>query len=118
MSSRPARRSAGSWVPSDCRPPQPPSGRDPFRARRKFWDVSAGRVLRGDPHHLADLDEVTVWVAHIAAELMPPFRRWCQELGPLIAPLLVDGMDVSDADVEEAADVVGFARRLKRHGRL
>jgi hypothetical protein len=27
-------------------------------------------------------------------------------------------VDVGDADVEEAADVVGVARWLKRHGRL
>ena len=53
------------------------SGRDLFRARRKSGDVSAGRFLCGDPRRLADLDEVAVWVAHVAAELMTPVCRRC-----------------------------------------
>ena len=72
--------------------------------------------LSGDP--LADLDEVAVGVAHVAAEFMTPVCGRCQELGPASAPQLVDGVDVGDADVEEAADVVGVARRLERHRRL
>jgi hypothetical protein len=91
---------------------------DLFRARRKSGDNSAGRFLCGDPRRLTDLDEAAVWVAHVTAELMTPVCRRCQELGPAIATLLVGGVDVGDADVEEAADVVGVARRLKRHGRL
>jgi len=67
---------------------------------------------------LTDLDEAAVWVAHVAAELMTPVCRRCRELGPAIAPLLVGGVDVGDADVEEAADMVGVAQWLKRHGRL
>jgi hypothetical protein len=65
--------------------------------------------------HLATLDEAAVWVAQVAAELMTPACRRCQELGPSGAPLLVDGADVGDADVEESADVIGVARRLERH---
>jgi hypothetical protein len=38
---------------------------------------------------------------------MTPVCGRCQELGPVGAPLLVDGVDVGDADVEEAADVIG-----------
>jgi hypothetical protein len=61
--------------------------------------------LSGDP--LADLDEVAAGVAHVAAQLVTPFCGRCQELGPAGAPLLVDGVDVGDADVEETADVIG-----------
>src|SRR5262249_20610728 len=76
---------------------------------RLSWAVLARGSLP-----LADLDEVPVWVGHVAADLMAPFCRQRQELGPLLAPLTVASMDVGDADVEEAADVVGVARRLKR----
>jgi hypothetical protein len=57
---------------------------------------ASGR-LSGDP--LTALDEVAVRVAQVAAEFMTPVCGRCQELGPAGAPLLVDGVDVGDADV-------------------
>jgi hypothetical protein len=63
--------------------------------------------LRGDP--LADLDEVAVGVAQVAAQFGAPVGRGRKEPGAAAPPLLVDGVDVGDADVEEAADPVGVA---------
>jgi hypothetical protein len=61
---------------------------------------------------------VAVRIADIAADLglMLSWRR--QELGPARAPLGVDGLDVRDPDVEEAADPVGIGWRLEGDGRL
>src|SRR6516225_10195774 len=85
----------------------------PARARASAW-----RYLRGDHRCLADFDEVAVGVAQVAAELHAPVCRRGQELSPSCAPLLIDGIDVGDADVEEAADPIWVGRRLKRHRRL
>jgi hypothetical protein len=56
---------------------------------------------------LADLDEMPIRIADVAADLGSAVLRRGQELGPARAPLLVDGLDVGDADVEEAARPVG-----------
>src|SRR6185437_17154930 len=62
------------------------------------------RPLPGDQCCLADFDQVAVGVAHVAAKLNAAVCRCCQELGASRSPLLVDAVDVGDADVEEAAD--------------
>jgi hypothetical protein len=55
---------------------------------------------------------VAVWIAQVAAQFRAAVGRRCQELSPAVTPLPVDGVDVGDADVEEAADVIGVVRRL------
>jgi hypothetical protein len=46
---------------------------------------------------LADLDQVSVRVPQVAADLRAAVDRRRQELCPLRLPLLVAGLDVSDA---------------------
>src|ERR1700753_4139639 len=67
---------------------------------------------------LADLDDVAVGVADVGADLGLVDLRLGEEFGAAGAPLLVDGGDVLDADVEEAADPVGVGGRLQGDGRL
>src|SRR5437660_4139576 len=50
---------------------------------------------------LADLDEISVWVSHVAANLRSSIDRRRHELRPLRLPLLVAGPDVSDSQVHE-----------------
>src|SRR5215510_248936 len=50
---------------------------------------------------LADLDEISVRVAHVAADLRPAVDRRCNELCPLRLPVLIAGLDVSHPQVEE-----------------
>src|SRR3954453_1356640 len=67
---------------------------------------------------LPNLDQVPVRIAHVAADLGAPVLRRREELGPARAPLLVHGLDVGHADVEEAADPIRVPRRLERDGGL
>src|SRR5436190_18102334 len=67
---------------------------------------------------LAHLDQVAVRIADVAAELRPAVLRRSQELRAARTPLLIDRLNLRDADVEEAADPVGIGRRLEDHGGL
>src|SRR2546421_4616846 len=67
---------------------------------------------------LAYLDQVAVRIPDIAADLILMLFRRSEELGPTRAPLGVDGLDVRDPDVEEAADPIGVGWRFERDGRL
>ena len=57
---------------------------------------------------LADLDQVTVGVADVRADLAPVILGRGQELGAFGRPLLVDLGDVRDAHVEERAGAAGI----------
>ena len=78
---------------------------------------SSARSTGVDAWSAPDLDQVAVGVAHVAADLGLMVLRWRQELVALGGPLDPDGLDVGDPDVEEAADPIGFPRRLQRDRR-
>jgi hypothetical protein len=61
---------------------------------------------------------VTVGVAHVAADLVLVLFRRRQEFRAPGAPFGVDGRDVFDPDIEEAADMVEIAWRLQGDRRL
>jgi hypothetical protein len=50
---------------------------------------------------LADFDEISVRVPHVAADLSLAVDGRRDELGPLLLPGLVTGPDISDPQVEE-----------------
>src|SRR5438128_11953307 len=79
-------------------------------ARRARSLQSAGR--------LAYLDQVTVRIPDVAADLGLVLLGRGEEPGPARTPLGVGRLDVRDPDVEEAADPVGVAWRFERHARL
>lgn len=62
---------------------------------------------------LPDFDEVTVWISDAATRLVLMLLRPSQELSSPGTPSGVRGLDVRDPDVEEAADTVRIAWRLK-----
>ena len=64
----------------------------------------------GHAGRLADLDQVPVGVAHVAADLAAVDLGWREELGPAGTPLLVDGLDISHPKVEEGAGLGGVDR--------
>src|SRR4051812_16688635 len=72
----------------------------------------------GGCRRLADLDEMSVRIADVAADLGFVLLRGGQEFRPSRAPFLVHGVDVSDPDVEEAAGPAGVWRDLEGHGGL
>jgi hypothetical protein len=56
---------------------------------------------------LADLDDAAVGVPQVAAQLgAVVVERRSQELRALSSPLLVDGMDVGDTEIEEGVEAV------------
>jgi len=61
---------------------------------------------------------VAVGIADVATDLVLVLFRRRQELSTPGAPFGVDGLDVFDADIEEAADPVGIAWRLQGDRRL
>ena len=67
---------------------------------------------------LSDFDDVSVGIAHVAADLVLVLFRLCQEFSTPCAPLGVHGRDVFDPDIQEAADPVGIARSLQADRRL
>src|SRR4051794_34690509 len=51
---------------------------------------------------LADLDQMTVGVTQVAADLALVLFRWREGVRAPVAPLRMHGLDVGDADVEKA----------------
>src|SRR5712692_7876181 len=76
------------------------------------------RSAVGAPDQLANFDQVPVRVAHITADLAATVDRRGQKLRSAGAPLLIDGADVGDADVQEARGVIWIRGRHERHGGL
>src|SRR5215475_8651112 len=82
------------------------------------WRGSAGEILgalRGElavqqAGGLADLDEVSVRIPYVTADLRSAVDRRRDELCPLGQPLLVAGLDVGDPEVQE--DRGGVAGRV------
>src|ERR1700737_4556988 len=72
----------------------------------------------GAPDQLANLDQVPVGVAHVTADLAATVDRRGQKLRSAGAPLLIDGTDVGDTDVQEARGVIWIRGRHERHGWL
>jgi len=62
---------------------------------------------------LPDLDDVPIGISDVATDLVLVLLRRRQELRAPGAPFGVHGVDVRDPDIEEAADPVGVAWRLK-----
>src|SRR5215471_5590008 len=93
---------------------------DPRTANKD--NVSAGEVLGAlggelavqQAGGLADLDEISVRVPHVAADLRSAVDRRRHELCPLHLPLLVAGLDVSDPQIQE--DRGGVAGLVVDHG--
>src|SRR5688500_18858355 len=67
---------------------------------------------------LADLDQVPIRIADVAADLASTVLWWREELGSARAPLGVDRLDVRHADVQEAARTVRVGGCLERDRRL
>jgi hypothetical protein len=71
-----------------------------MRDDRARWTA---RLLAGLPRELhgrlADLDQVPIGIADVAADLGSAVLRRGEELGPPRAPVLINGLDVGDADV-------------------
>ena len=81
-------------------------------SRQTAWSLAA-RLRAENPGRLANLDEMSVWVADVATDLVLVLFRRRQELSTPGAPFGVHGLDILDPDVEEAADPVRVARRLQ-----
>src|SRR6266536_943842 len=62
---------------------------------------------------LPDFDQVAVWVAEVAAGFLPAVDWRGEEVGATLAPGLIDGLDVGDADVQEAAHAIRILWRLE-----
>src|SRR5215207_7168560 len=62
---------------------------------------------------LADLDEMVVGIAEVAADLGAAVLGRGEESGAAGGPGLVHRLDVGDPDVEEGADAVGVGRGLQ-----
>src|SRR5262245_61085913 len=72
--------------------------------RSSAWEIL--RALRGaltmpQASRLADLDEISVGVSHVAADFRSPIDRRRHELRPSRLPLLVAGLDVGDSQIHE-----------------
>src|SRR5262249_43976616 len=103
------------WCRFQPRPPPREGGGRRFESVRGLVS-SRGQVLVRWPLGLIglpDFDQVAVGVAEVAAGFLSAVDWRCEEVGASFAPGLVDGLDVGDADVEEAADVIGIAGRLE-----
>src|SRR5918996_5966615 len=59
---------------------------------------------------LADLDQVAVGIADVAADLPGTVLRRREELRSLCPPVLVHGVDIRDPDVHAGADSIGILR--------
>src|SRR5579864_80153 len=84
--------------------------------RRRVRIPPARLLTVGEGRALPDLDDVAVRIADVAAYLAV-FRYWfCDELGSATFPQLVARLNVGNAEIHKAADVirVGHAERYRR----
>src|SRR5579872_4766272 len=84
---------------------------------RDRWPLT-GRPVPLWVRGLAYFDQMTVGIADVTTDLVLVLFRWRQELSTACAPLGVHGVDVSDPNIEEAADPVGISGRLQGDLRL
>jgi len=65
---------------------------------------------------LSDLDNISVRISDVAANLTVLGNRLCDELGPSTLPQFIARLNVRNADVQKAVDVirVGDAERYRR----
>src|SRR5262249_54060457 len=90
----------------DCRSGPAASGTDVARlvshtSAREILQALGGELAVQQAGGLADLDEVSIRVPHVAADLRAAVDRRRHELCPLRLPLFVAGLDVSDPQVQE-----------------
>jgi hypothetical protein len=64
--------------------------------------TGAANVPSPERGRLSDLDQVAVRISHVTAQFDPAIDGRGEEFGALRAPLLVNGADVRDPDVQEA----------------
>src|SRR4051794_2813083 len=74
-----------------------------------YFGAAAESVQRSG--RLADLDQVAVGIADVAADLARMLLRLRQEVGSLGAPLVIELLDVGHPDVEKGAHPVGLGGR-------
>src|SRR5918994_2253725 len=87
-------------------------------SRAPLWvDRSSGdgRSKEFGSGGLSDLDQVPVGVTQVAADLAAEVLGWSDEDRTARAPLVVDGLDVRNPDVQEAAGAGRVRRRLQDH---
>src|SRR5712664_3119230 len=96
--------------------------RSSSRIRRRAGSPGASNTASADwllwleqARRLADLDQVTIRVADVGADLAAVVLGLGQELGALRRPLRVGRADVGDPEVEKCAGLVGVSRRRERH---
>src|SRR5262245_60711312 len=68
------------------------------------WEILGalcGALTLQQASGLADLDEIAVWVPHVASDFRAPVDRWRHELRTFRFPLLVAGSDVGDSQIHE-----------------
>src|SRR5258708_2934642 len=65
---------------------------------------------------LSDLDDIIVRITHVAANLHAVVLWLGKEFGPSPSPLIVQGPDVRDTNIQEAGNLIGALRGTKRHG--
>src|SRR5262245_15946234 len=68
------------------------------------WEILralCGALTMQQASGLADLDEISVWVSHVAADFHSSIDRRRHELRPFRLPLLVAGLDVRDSQIHE-----------------
>src|SRR5436309_2458311 len=82
---------------------------------RLSWRLSS---LALGSNALPNLDDITVRIAHVAADLRTMVLWLSEEFGSLAPPLFIAGPDVGDAKIEEAGHLMWVLRGTKRHGRF
>ena len=73
---------------------------------REILRALCGELALQQPGGLPDLDEVSIRVSHVAADLRSAVDRRREELRPLRLPVLITGLDVCHPQVQKARDRV------------
>src|ERR1043166_5833771 len=86
----------------------------PYWTRSSPCPLQALTVFEGGA--LSDLDDVTVWVADVAADLAVLGNRFREKLGSPTFPQFVARLNIGNAEIHKAVDVVrvGDAERYRR----
>src|SRR5437763_17057404 len=82
----------------------PPSSRRSAHTQvltRQVLRPLGGKVAGDKPGGLTHLDQVAVWVPHVAADLSPAVDRRREKVGAPCAPIPIAGVDISDAEIQE-----------------